>query len=113
VAEIVFGPDPDADESPTAAVDAGCFRQVEFAGVLRGTEKPELSHRLIDFLLSETVQSGLPLSMYVYPARAGVTLPDVFEKHALVPTSPLELDPALIEAGRERWIREWTDTVLR
>jgi len=113
VAEVVFGPDPDADESPTAAVDAGCFRQVEYAGILRGTAEPELAQRLIDHLLSETVQAALPLAMYVYPAREGITLPDVFEKHALQPTAPLLLAPAAIEAGRERWIREWTETVLR
>jgi thiamine transport system substrate-binding protein len=112
-AEVVFGPDPEADISPTAAVAAGCFGQVEFAGILSGTEQPELARALIDHLLSDAVQAELPLSMFVYPARLGVDLPAVFERHALLPESPLTLDPAAIDAGRERWIREWTDTVLR
>ena len=42
-----------------------------------------------------------------------VALPEVFERHALVPSAPLSLDPAAIDAGREAWIREWTDIVLR
>ena len=112
-AEVVFGADPDATESPTAAVDAGCFRQIEFAGILRGTDEPELAAALIDYLLSPEVQAELPLAMYVYPARSDVPLPEVFEQHALVPSAPLSLEPAAIDAGREEWIREWTDIVLR
>jgi thiamine transport system substrate-binding protein len=113
VAEVVFGPDPEADEAPTAAIDAGCFRQVEMAGILRGTDQPELARALIDHLLAPETQAELPLAMYVYPARADVALPEVFARHALVPTAPLSLDPAAIDAGREAWIREWTDIVLR
>ena len=113
VAEVLFGDDPEAVESPTVALDAGCFRQIEFAGILRGTEEPELAAALIDHLLSAEVQAELPLAMYVYPARTDVALPEAFERHALVPSAPLSLDPAVIDAGREAWIREWTDIVLR
>lgn len=112
-AAVVFGPDPEALDAPTAALTFGCFGQIEFAGVLAGTEQPELARALIDHLLSDVVQAELPLSMFVYPARADVELPAVFERHALQPPSPLTLEPAIIDAGRERWIREWTDTVLR
>ncbi len=112
-AEVLFGPDPEAHESPTLAIDVGCFRQIEFAGILRGTDEPELAGALIDYLLSPEVQAELPLAMYVYPARQDVPLPAVFEQHALVPSAPLSLDPAVIDAGREGWIREWTDIVLR
>lgn len=112
-AEVIFGDDPEADVSPTAAVDAGCFRQIEFAGILRGTAEPELAAAFIDHLLSAEVQAELPLAMFVYPARSDVPLPAVFEQHALMPSAPLSLDPAVIDAGREGWIREWTDIVLR
>ena len=110
--EIVFAEEP-PDEPPTVAVDAGCFRQVEFAGVLHGTEEPELAGALIDHLLAPEVQAEFPLAMFVYPARSDVALPEVFERHALVPAEPLSLDPAAIDAGREAWISEWTDIVLR
>jgi thiamine transport system substrate-binding protein len=113
VAEVVFGPDPEATESPTRAVDAGCFRQVEMAGILRGTDQPELAGELIDFLLAPETQAELPLSMFVYPARSDVDVPDAFVRHALVPTAPVTLDPAVIDAEREAWIDTWTDIVLR
>jgi thiamine transport system substrate-binding protein len=112
-AEVVFGPDPEADASPTAALEAGCFRQIEFAGVLAGTDQPELAGALIDHLLSPETQAELPLAMYVYPVREDVPLPEVFERFALRPTAPLSLDPGAIAAGRDEWIRQWTDIVLR
>jgi thiamine transport system substrate-binding protein len=113
VAEVVFGPDPEAAEGPTEALDVGCFRQIEFAGILRGTAQPELARALIDHLLAPETQAALPLAMYVYPARSDVAVPEVFERHALVPAAPISLDPAAIDAGREDWIRAWTDIVLR
>jgi thiamine transport system substrate-binding protein len=112
-AEVVFGADPAADVSPTVALDASCFRQIEFAGILRGTDEPELAGALIDHLLAPETQAELPLAMYVYPARSDVPLPEVFERHALAPEAPLSMDAATIDARREEWIREWTDIVLR
>jgi thiamine transport system substrate-binding protein len=113
VAEVLYGPDPEAAESPTQAVDAGCFRQVEMAGILRGTDQPDLSAALIDFLLAPETQAELPLSMFVYPVRSDVDVPEAFARHALVPTDTVTLDPAAIEADREAWIDTWTDIVLR
>jgi thiamine transport system substrate-binding protein len=113
VAEVLAGADPDATEAPTAAVDAGCFRQVEMAGILRGTDQPELAAALIDHLLAPETQAELPLAMYVYPVRSDVAVPEVFERHALMPSAPLSLDPSVIDANREAWIDEWTDIVLR
>jgi thiamine transport system substrate-binding protein len=51
--------------------------------------------------------------MFVFPAREDVDLPSVFERHAVIPKSPLELPAAEIEANRERWIAEWTRIVVR
>jgi thiamine transport system substrate-binding protein len=113
VAEVIYGPDPEAEVSPTAALAAGCFEQIEFAGILSGTDQPELAGALIDYLLSPQVQAEFPEAMFVYPARSDVALPEVFEQHALVPTDAASLDPALIDANRDAWIGEWTDIVLR
>jgi thiamine transport system substrate-binding protein len=113
VAEVVFGPDPEAEEAPTRAIEDGCVRQIEFAGILRGTEVPELAGALIDHLLGDEAQAAIPLSMFVHPARVDVPLPEPFVRHGLVPADPLVIDPTTIAAERERWIAEWTDIVLR
>jgi thiamine transport system substrate-binding protein len=51
--------------------------------------------------------------MYVFPVRDGASVPPAFAKFAEVPSDPLVLTPQQIDQNRERWIREWTDTVLR
>jgi thiamine transport system substrate-binding protein len=112
-AEVIFGGNPDAAEAPTAVVEPTCFRQVELAGLLRGAPNAEGGRKLLDFLLSERFQADVPLSMFVFPVREGVPLPAAFERFAVVPERPLELPPEEIGANRERWIREWTDIVLR
>ena len=111
-AEVVFA-DPPIDAPPTAVVDTTCFRQVEFAGVLRGTDAEDEARELVDFLLSEAFQAELPLNLFVYPANADVALPEVFTEHATVPSDPATLDPATITANREAWIDQWTNLVLR
>jgi thiamine transport system substrate-binding protein len=111
-AEVIFAGKP-LDESPTAAVADGCFRQVEYAAVLRGAHNVEGAHALIDFMLSERFQADVPGSMFVYPVRDGVPLPRAFREHAIVPERPLTMPPAEIAAGRDRWIDEWTEIVVR
>ena len=111
-AEVIFASKPPA-AAPTAAVEDGCYRQVEYAGVLRGARNEQGAKELIDFMLSRRFQADVPGSMFVYPVRAGVPLPGAFAKHALVPEDPLSLPAAEIDANRDRWLAAWTDIVVR
>lgn len=111
-AEVIYA-DPPVTEAPTGVITAGCYRQIEGAGILAGTDHEEEAGELVDFLLSETFQAAVPLSMFVYPVRTGVELPPEFVEHAVAPTDVAELDPADIEAHREEWIDTWTDLVVR
>jgi thiamine transport system substrate-binding protein len=111
-AEVIFS-SPRPDEAPTAVVEDSCFEQVEFAGVLRGARSPSGARELIDFLLSTRFQEDVPLSMFVFPVNPEAALPPEFEQYAVVPESPLSLPPEQIADNRDRWIREWTATVLR
>jgi len=111
-AEVIYGSKP-LTSAPTAAVEDGCYRQVEYAGILRGAHNVEGARKLLDFMLSERFQADVPGSMFVYPVRAGVPLPAAFVKYAVVPRDPLELPPEEIEANRDRWVARWTDIVVR
>jgi thiamine transport system substrate-binding protein len=111
-AEVVFA-DPPVDDAPTGVMDASCYRQVELAGILKGTEHEAEAGELIDFLLSEAVQADVPLSMFVFPARSGVDLPPEFVAYAATPADVFEMAPDEIDANREDWIDRWTDVVLR
>jgi thiamine transport system substrate-binding protein len=110
-AEVIFS-DPPSDEAITGVIDEGCYGQIEFAGILAGTGNESAAGQLIDYLLSPEFQSRVPLTWFVFPANATVDLPAEFVEHTVIPASPNRLDPDLVEANRERWIREWTEIVL-
>jgi thiamine transport system substrate-binding protein len=112
--EVLFSKTPLKD-SPTAAVlgKKDTFRQIEFIGILRRCKEPELAKKLIDFMLSEKFQKDIPLNMFMFPARKGVALPELFTKYTSIPKEPVTLDPASIEANREKWIEAWTEAVLQ
>ena len=111
-AEVLYGPDPEAEEAPTGTMLDSCYRQVEFAGVLAGTDVPDAARRVVDVLVSPEFQATIPLNMFVHPAREDVELPEVFAKFADQPEDPVELDPATITEHREEWIEQWTELVL-
>jgi thiamine transport system substrate-binding protein len=110
-AEVIFA-DPPRDDAPTGVIESTCFRQVEFAGVLRGTDDPDGARRLMDFLVSERFQSELALNLFVYPANDAVELPAEFVDFAVAPETPRSLEPAAIDANRSAWIDEWTGIVI-
>jgi len=113
-AEVFFAEEP-LDEAPTAAVvgDGSCFRQIEFAGILKGTDHEAEARQLVDFMLEKVFQEDIPLHMFVYPANETAVLPDVFVRFSITPEHPAMIPPQDIAANRESWIEAWTDVVLR
>ena len=114
VAEMYYAEEPPAS-APTAAViaEGTCFRQIEFAGILRGTEAEEGARLLIDFILDQQFQEDIPLKMFVFPANETAVLPEIFQEYGRVADAPAQIDPARIAENRENWIQAWTDVALR
>jgi thiamine transport system substrate-binding protein len=112
-AEVVNAEGAKPTEAPTGVVLDTCFRQIEYAGVLKGTKHEKAAKQFVDFLLSKRFQEDMPLQMYVFPVREGAKLPAEFAKFAEVPSKPLVLPTRDIARNRDTWISEWTDTVLR
>ena len=109
----VYFEEPRPDESPVGVLLDTCFRQIEFAGILSGTDHEAEAEQLVDFMLSKQYQEDLPLNQFVFPVRDDAELPGVFTKFAEVAEAPLELPADKIGENRDRWIEEWRDTVLR
>lgn len=110
--EVLYA-DPPVSEPTTGVLADTCFRQVEFAGILRGTDAPEEARELVDFLISERFQTEIALNLFVFPVNPDVQLDPVFTDFAVIPDAPATLDPELITEHREDWIETWTDIVLR
>lgn len=113
-AEVIFAEEP-LDEAPTGSLvgEGMCYRQIEFVGILKGTQNRELAEAWIDFMLSREFQEDIPLQMFVFPVNPEAQLPEAFVKHAQIATQPATVDPAAIAAHREEWIKAWTTTMLR
>ncbi len=112
--EVHFAEEP-FEEAPTAAVvgDGSCFRQIEFVGILKGTQNLELAEAWVDFMLSATFQEEIPLHMFMFPANESAALPEAFAEFAVIPENPADVPFDAIETNREAWVETWTETVLR
>ncbi|MDW8064623.1 MAG: thiamine ABC transporter substrate-binding protein [Anaerolineae bacterium] len=90
-----------------------CFRQVKFAGILKGTRNRDLAERWMDFMVSLRFQEDIPTQMFVFPVHPRARLPEFLWGFAETPSEPVRMDHVWIDANRERWIQEWTNLMLR
>ena len=113
-AEVIFAEKPLGD-APTASIlgPDTCFRQIEFVGILKGTQHRALAEKFVDFMLSKPFQEDMPLQMYVYPVNPSATLPAEFTKYSQAPEQTASLAPDVIAEKRDAWIQAWTDAVMK
>lgn len=113
-AEVIYAAEP-LSSAPTASIIGRntCFRQVEYAGILKGTKQLTLSQKFIDFMLDTRFQEDLPLQNFVYPINKNAAIPAEFERYVQIPAEPASLDPEVIAANRDKWIQAWTEVMLR
>ena len=105
---------PEGAKRPTtSSLLATCFRQVEYAGVLKGAKNPEGAKAFVDFMTQRAFQEALPDNMYVFPVDDQATLPPVWSKFATTTPKPFTLPPAEIASNRDAWLREWGDITSR
>ena len=111
-AEVFFAASP-LTESPTASIVAPgmCFRQIEFAGILKNAQNKLLAQKFVDFMLSQKFQEDMPLNMFVYPVNKKAQVPEVFLLHAQVPEDSAILSSAEIASNRDAWLEAWTEVM--
>ncbi len=112
--EVIYAEEP-IEEPNTAAITADdtCFRQIEFVGILKGTQNRTLAEAWVDFMLSPAFQEDMPEKMFVFPVNPEADLSDEFINFLAVPKKPAFVSPADIAANRETWVQQWTDAILR
>ncbi|MER5463949.1 thiamine ABC transporter substrate-binding protein [Streptomyces sp. NPDC002668] len=111
-AEVLFS-EPQPAEAPTGVATGTCFRQTEFAGLLKGAKNEAGGKALLDFLVSKKFQEDMPLNMFVNPVVKGAKLPEVFTKFGAVADKPETVAPDTIAKNREQWVRSWSSLVLK
>jgi thiamine transport system substrate-binding protein len=113
-AEVYFS-EENLTESPTGAIvsPGSCFRQIEYAGILKNNKNQDLAESFLDFVLEARFQSAIPLYMWVYPVNKMVQLPKVFVDFAIEAQDPISIPPEQIEQYREKWIEDWASIMLQ
>ncbi|HVF25184.1 MAG TPA: thiamine ABC transporter substrate-binding protein [Anaerolineales bacterium] len=113
-AEVILAETP-LDDAPTASIigPGTCFRQLEFVGILKGTDQRALAEKFVDFMLGKEFQEDMPLQMFVYPVNQNAALPEAFVKYAQSAESPVTMPSELMALNRDKWIQTWTDVVLK
>lgn len=106
---------PAAEAAPTGNIlpPKGAFRQIEYAGILKGTKHEALAKKFIDFLLSKPAQEDVPGQMAVYPVDSQAAVPEAFAKFGKVDVPPADISSAEIAANEQQWIDAWTKAVLQ
>jgi thiamine transport system substrate-binding protein len=111
--EVMSAPTPIAEASVAAVVGPDtCFHQIEFVGILKGTQHLTLAQKFVDFMLGAQFQADVPGQMAVYPVASNISLPDAFTKFAPIPSQPAALSSDDIAKNRDAWVKAWTDAVL-
>jgi thiamine transport system substrate-binding protein len=90
----------------TVALRKDCFRQIEYAGVLRNAKNPAGAEAMIKFMLGRSFQESLPTAMYVYPMNEDADLPGYWRLRApeAISTIGKDLD---IAKNRSAWLTEY------
>ncbi|THA56156.1 thiamine ABC transporter substrate binding subunit [Streptomyces sp. A1136] len=110
--EVLYA-DPQPAEAPTGVSTGTCFRQVEFAGLLKGAKNEAGGKALLDFLVGKRFQEDMPLQMFVNPVVKDAKLPELFTKHGVVIDKPENVAPDVIAKNREQWVKAWSSLVVK
>ncbi len=101
------------DSKAAAAFDEGHYMQVEMAGILAGSDEPELAQQFLGFMLSDAFQSVIPTTNWMYPAALPAeALPDGFDT-LITPETSLLLSPIDAASIRDQALATWQSALSR
>ncbi len=94
-------------QSQTANILDGCFRQTEYAGVLKNAKNPDGAKAVVNYLLGAKFQASFPEAMYMYPAVAGTPIPTAWSSFTEVAPHTYG-DKLDFTANRKSWLAKWS-----
>lgn len=84
----------------------GNFRQIEMAGILKGSKQKKCAVKWLELLGSKKIQTEVPRRQWMYPAREGVKLPPSFKSLPL-PSKVIDFPERGLQDDSEL-LRQWT-----
>lgn len=98
-------------ESTNAALPATCYRQVEYAGVLSGSQHREEAKKFIEFMLTPEVQEAISGVTYMYPASKDAQAPEDLVKFGPLSDAPIVIPGDQVAKNAEAWLKAWQEAV--
>jgi len=84
--------------------------------IVAGSEKVDLAHKYIDFIISQEVQSAQAMDLVDSPTNTGVEVPDdvgALLTYGDMIDSLIFLDQAKLNENAEEWLERWNDVMLQ
>jgi len=101
------------DRFAAARFAEGHYQQIEVAGLLESSQQKELAREFLRFMLSDTFQSIIPTTNWMYPAALpAAKLPGEFSQ-LIDPSPALLFDDELVARHRKAWVNEWLEVMSR
>ena len=95
-----------SDRYQAVEFEEGHPLQIEVAGIVAGTDQPDLARDFLRFMISPAFQDIIPTTNWMKPAAATqAPLPDAFAK--LIEPETITVSPDRVAANRDAWIDEW------
>ncbi|RRC94741.1 thiamine ABC transporter substrate-binding protein [Schaalia canis] len=102
----------DGTDTTTASLPATCYRQVEYAGVLAGSDKVEAAKKFVEFMLTPEVQEAISEVTYMHPTVKEANAPEDLVKFGSLSDTPVIVPADTIAKMAEEWLKTWQATVI-
>ena len=101
------------DTKAAALFEEGHYMQIEVAGMLKGSDQPELAAEFLQFMTTDAFQSVIPTTNWMYPAIMPADgLPDGFENPDSIDNAAL-FDAETARAIKAEALEEWLTALSR
>ena len=89
----------------------GHYQQIEVAGIISSSQQKKLAKEFLSFMLSESFQSIIPTTNWMYPAALPTSkLPEGFAG-LVKPATTLLFADSEIATKRKQWVNEWLEAM--
>ncbi|HWG90555.1 MAG TPA: thiamine ABC transporter substrate-binding protein, partial [Candidatus Thermoplasmatota archaeon] len=111
--ELYYNPDGMLNQVLTAP--NATFHQIQTVGIAKGTPNRAAAEAFIEYALTDQAQALAAPGEAIYPVVRNVSTDAVYGENDPEPGtfSPAPFTAAELDAGVERWVREWTDLYER
>ena len=85
------------------------FQQVEYTGIISGAQDVDAAEAFIEYLLSNEVNSNMPVNNLMYSVLKDQTLPetDGYRYHSDIPEENTDIEISRINEEMSTWLQNW------